>query len=421
VRNAKLWMAINVDSPTGVFVNLAGPKGHGYGGTAEGDSLVSIENLRGSYFGDTLYGSDVANIIHGDQGNDTIYGGGGADWLYGDDGMDVIGGDDGADHIDGGADNDTAVYGGSPEAVHVNLTTGIGDGGFAEGDTLKNIENLWGTSFDDVFWGNDDDNFFIGFEGNDTIKGGGGADIIWADQGDDTLVGGPGGDSLTGGGGIDTAAYDGSPAGVVVSLINHIAKYGDAAGDKLSGIENINGSAHDDTLCGDNGDNALAGNNGNDTLKGGGGADKLIGGEGNDTLSGGGLGADILNGGAGGDNFVWSSTAESAGVSTPWSGIDVANTDVILDFNAAEGDHIDLSTIDAKEAIPGDQDFSFIGEYGAAGGFTAAGQAAYFNDGTDTYLIFNTDSTLLTAENVGDFEFAIRLPGLQTPEASWFV
>jgi hypothetical protein len=94
---------------------------------------------------------------------------------------------------------------------------------------------------------------------------------------------------------------------------------------------------------------------------------------------------------------------------------------VILDFNAAEGDHIDLHTIDAKEAIPGDQNFSFIGEYTAAGGFTAAGQAAYFNDGTDTYLIFNTDSVLHTADNVGDFEFAIRLPGLQTPEASWFV
>ena len=45
----------------------------------------------------------------------------------------------------------------------------------------------------------------------------------------------------------------------------------------------------------------------------------------------------------------------------------------------------------------------------------------YFNDGTDTYLIFNTDSVLLTAEGVGDFEFAIRLPGLQTPEASWFL
>jgi serralysin len=104
-----------VESGVGVQINLA--TGQGFGGTAEGDTLISIENLRGSYFGDTLYGNDVANSIYGDQGNDVI-GGGGADWLYGADGIDVLDGGDGGDHIDGGTGNDTVAYGGSPEGVH---------------------------------------------------------------------------------------------------------------------------------------------------------------------------------------------------------------------------------------------------------------------------------------------------------------
>lgn len=52
------------------------------------DSLISIENIRGSLFDDTLTGDDGVNEIYGQDGNDTIIGGAGADIL------------------DGGADND---------------------------------------------------------------------------------------------------------------------------------------------------------------------------------------------------------------------------------------------------------------------------------------------------------------------------
>ena len=96
--------------------------------------------------------------------------------------------------------------------------------------------------------------------------------------------------------------------------------------------------------------------------------------------------------------------------------MDFANLDVILDFNAAEGDKIDVRSIDAVEGVYGDQDFTFVGEYFTAGGFTAAGQAAYYSDGVDTYLLFNTDTAF---EN--DFELVIKLAGVQTPaQASWF-
>jgi serralysin len=270
---------------------------------------------------------------------------------------------------------------------------------------------LW----NDALLGNSDDNVLSGGWGNDLLEGGVGTDV------------------LDGGLGSDTASYSRSTAGVVVSLLWDSASGGDAQGDELNSIENLNGSKHNDGLFGDNsanviqgagGDDTILGFDGNDTLYGDGrglpsGDDALYGGAGSDILFGG-MGADILAGGADADTFVWQHTLESAGV-VPNSIIDYAHTDVTLDFNWAEGDRIDLQSVDANKLVDGNQDFTFVGEYVAAGGFTAAGQTAYFNDGTDTYLIFNTDSVLLTAEGVGDFEFAIRLPGLQTPEASWFL
>ncbi|WCD78132.1 retention module-containing protein [Pseudomonas sp. TUM22785] len=83
----------------------------------------------------------------------------------------------------------------------------------------------------------------------------------------------------------------------------------------------INGSKYSDIINGGNGHDVLYGNAGNDLLNGGDGNDLLIGGIGNDTLTG----------GAGADVFMW-----KAG--------DVGN-DVIKDFNATQGDRIDLSDL----------------------------------------------------------------------------
>jgi Ca2+-binding RTX toxin-like protein len=73
-------------------------------------------------------------------GNDTIFGLGGTD--------DILGGA-GADYIDGGAGVDYSEYYDSSEGVLVSLVTGQGFGGTAEGDTLVNIENLWGSHYAD--------------------------------------------------------------------------------------------------------------------------------------------------------------------------------------------------------------------------------------------------------------------------------
>src|SRR5262245_62408835 len=133
---------------------------------------------------------------------------------------------------------------------------------------------------------------------------------------------------------------------------------------------------------GDNGANILVGWFGDDTVfglgdddyvEGGDGYDWLYGGIGNDTLYGGPNG-DTLDGGPGADTFKWFSFSDeydSGGV-LPSGEVDWANMDTVLDFTPGE-DKIDVSGVDA---IAGDldNDFTFIGEYYAAGGFTAPGQ-----------------------------------------------
>jgi serralysin len=104
-------------------------------------------------------------------------------------------------------------------------------------------------------------------------------------------------------------------------------------------IENAIGGSGDDIIIGNDADNALFGHRGRD---------KLIGGDGDDSLSGG-WGKDRLQGGGGADLFVFDSVRGHIG------------SDVIVDFDIAEGDRIDLSSIDARRQASGDQAFHFIG------------------------------------------------------------
>ncbi|WP_447780040.1 retention module-containing protein [Aeromonas veronii] len=114
-------------------------------------------------------------------------------------------------------------------------------------------------------------------------------------------------------------------------------------GDQLDAI----GSAHNDTLTGNNLDNILFGGDGDDILRGIVGADTLVGGAGNDTLIGG-IGADILVGDSGRDTFKWSSSdATSTGVDVikdfqPGVGGDVLDISELL-----SGEHADATSLDA--------------------------------------------------------------------------
>ncbi|WP_454016928.1 calcium-binding protein [Azospirillum sp. Marseille-Q6669] len=150
---------------------------------------------------------------------------------------------------------------------------GVQHGGWMS-ESLSGIENVRGGAGNDTLIGDAGDNQFSGGAGDDSLDGA---------AGNDSLEGGAGADTLIGGEGTDTVAYSGSASGVTVDLAASTGAGGDAEGDRISGVEDIIGSSHDDRLTGDGGANRIDGAAGDDTLDGGAGADTLIGGEGADT------------------------------------------------------------------------------------------------------------------------------------------
>jgi Ca2+-binding RTX toxin-like protein len=359
-------------SPGGVNISLA--TGAADGGDAQGDVLSNVENLTGSAFNDTL---------EGDAGNNVLVGGAGVDML-------------------------TYVHATAAVTVSLGLTTAQNTGS-AGIDTLSQFEGLTGTAFSDTITGSNTPNILVGLDGDDSIVGGGGADTMVGGLGDDTysvdstgdvitenpgegtdlvlasashtlganvenltlvgtaaikgtgnaggnvilgnaannvLSGMGGADTLNGGDGLDTAAYAASPLAVNLSLATSTYSGGDADGDVLSNIENLTGSAFNDTLEGDAGPNVLNGGNGvdmlsyahataavsvslaiataqatggggidtvsqfenltgsafGDTLTGSSGGNLILGLDGNDSIVGGG-GADTMVGGAGDDIY----------------------------------------------------------------------------------------------------------------------
>jgi Ca2+-binding RTX toxin-like protein len=174
---------------------------------------------------------------------------------------------------------------------------------------------------------------------DDTLNGG---------DGNDALTGGLGNDVLNGGNGIDTAVYIDAPSSVTVNLAAGTATGGDG-NDTLNSIENVIGSAHNDTLTGD----AIA-----NVLNGGAGGDSLMGGTGNDT-------------------FVFKSVIDSE----PGAG----QFDTIADFTH-NSDHIDLTAIAGATSVQG---------LVATAATVGANSISWFVDNAhnETILYVNTSAT----------------------------
>ncbi len=295
-----------------------------FGGTGN-DRLVGgagNDTLDGSSGNDTLDGSSGNDWLTGNLGNDRLAGGTGNDTLDGSSGNDRLTGDLGNDRLVGGTGNDTLEGGAGADQLYGgagnDALSGAADHDFLQGnqgnDTLDGgpgDDTLEGSPGDDRLTGGFGDDRLTGGTGNDTLNGGAGSDrlygsdgtdVLQGNQGNDLLTGGAGADRLEGGDGTDWAMYAGSPGAVAVDLAAGTASGGEAAGDVLSGIENILGSGHDDRLTGDDRDNYLSGLGGHDRLFGRGGNDTLEGGTGNDVLVPG-PGEDQLTGGDGRDIF----------------------------------------------------------------------------------------------------------------------
>jgi Ca2+-binding RTX toxin-like protein len=174
------------------------------------NGILGIEFVRGSTLADSMTGDAGDNRLEGRGSDDTLRGGGGDDDLRGGGDNDFLEGGNGKDSLDGGSGTDTADYSDKALQVEVILNGSTNAAVKINGvsrDTVKNIENLIGSSTGDKFTGDGFANKLDGQAGADTLVGGGG---------NDTLTGGAEIDNLTGGANDDVFRYlavsDSTPA-----------------------------------------------------------------------------------------------------------------------------------------------------------------------------------------------------------------
>jgi Ca2+-binding RTX toxin-like protein len=311
-------------------------------------------------------GNSDADILSGGAGGDTLDGQGGADTMTGRGGNDLYVVDNVGDKIIEAVGEGTDL---AQSSVSYTIAANV------ENLTLTGVASINGTgnTLDNTLTGNGGNNILNGGNGNDTLLGGVGNDSLVGGNGNDILQGGVGNDTLNGQANIDTASYADATLGVTVALVAGAQITGGGGTDTLISIENLTGSARNDTLTGDGNANVLSGGGDKDTLNGGGGIDTLNGDAGVDTLIGG-LGGDRLTGGASGDIFEYNTVAES--------GLAAATRDVIYDF-VQGSDRIDLAGIDANSAAAGNQAFSFISAMAFSG---VAGQLRASVSGGNTIV-----------------------------------
>ena len=262
-------------------------------GTAANDIIQGFagsDTLDGKAGADTMAGGDGNDVYYIDNAGDTVSeaASGGTDTVYttvasyqlasnveygrilatgasnltGNELANVLYAGDGDNVLDGGLGNDTASYAYATSGVTVSLTTAQAQDTEGSGiDSLRNIENLAGSRFDDNLTGNQENNTLNGSTGADFMVGGNGSDIYIVDNTGD-VVRETNTDPVKGG--IDTV--NSSVSFTLGANVENLT---------LTGTDAINATGN--SLA-----NKLVGNSGNNMLDGGAGADVMQGGQGND-------------------------------------------------------------------------------------------------------------------------------------------
>lgn len=231
-----------------------------------------------------------------------------------------------------------------------------------------------GTEGDDVVTGTDADERYLGLGGNDTISGAGGRDHLFGNDGSDTIDGGRGNDVIFGGdkesgsAGQDTIHGGAGNDDIKSDSDGGDVIYGGKGNDNISTADNnvLYGGGGDDVIDGGNSD--VFGGAGDDQLLGAQG--KMKGGAGNDRLQ---IGFPFVPsehgqeawGGSGADDFLFEMPSGYIG----------GGQYVIHDLT--NEDTIDLSGIDSRLGLPGDQAFTLVPEFdGQPGTMTVTYDAA---------------------------------------------
>lgn len=189
----------------------------------EGDDAINGGNGNDQLFGgngnDVLSGASGNDMLKGEAGTDALFGGTGNDQLFGGDGNDLLDGNSGDDVLNGGAGIDVVNYESVAAGVRVNLAlTGAQNTVGAGIDTFSQVENVTGSSFNDILTGNAGNNSLYGGNGNDVLTGGSGRDL---------LNGGADNDRF------DYNAVSESPDALTRDVITGFAGNGTALGDQI--------------------------------------------------------------------------------------------------------------------------------------------------------------------------------------------